>query len=121
VSLAVTAAHHNAHIPTTIASFKAFLLLLKGCDGRHRRHKGYNGYDQKSLHRLNTAKGDPNCIPLAERAVDEYWNATLPGARKSGIWLVQQDVLARQNAVLGDHREFAETVNAYIEKKLAEE
>jgi len=54
VSLAVSAAHHNARIPTSIASFKAFLSLLKGCDGRRRRQKGYNGYDQKFLHRLNT-------------------------------------------------------------------
>jgi hypothetical protein len=67
------------------------------------------------------AKGDLDSIPLAERAVDEYRNATFPGARKSGLRLVQQDVLAQQNAVLGDRRAFAEMVNTYIEKKLAEE
>ena len=55
MSLAVSAAHHNAHIPTTIASFKAFLLLLS--DGRRRRQKGYNGCDQKSLHRLIPSSG----------------------------------------------------------------
>ncbi|MCA1458952.1 hypothetical protein I6F35_38550 [Bradyrhizobium sp. BRP22] len=48
------------------------------------------------------AKGDLNCIPLAERAINEYWDATLPRARKSGLQLVQQDVLARANAVVGD-------------------
>jgi len=43
-----------------------------------------------------------------------------PESRKSGLRLVQQDVLAQQNAVLGDHREFAQTANAHIEK-MAEE
>jgi hypothetical protein len=67
------------------------------------------------------AKGDPGGVHLAERAVDEYWNATLPGARKSGLRLVQQDVMVQANAVVGDQRSFAEAVNAYIEKKLADE
>jgi hypothetical protein len=67
------------------------------------------------------AKGHPGGISLAERAVDDYWNATLPGARKSGPRLVQQDVLVQANAVVGDRHAFAEAVNAYIEKKLAEE
>lgn len=26
------------------------------------------------------AKGDPNGIPLAERAINEYWDSTLPRA-----------------------------------------
>jgi hypothetical protein len=30
---------------------------LKGCDGRRRLQKGYNGYDQKSLHRLIPTSG----------------------------------------------------------------
>jgi hypothetical protein len=66
------------------------------------------------------AKGDMNGIPLAERAIDDYWDATPPHARKSGLRLVQQDVLDQRNAVLGAHRNFADTVNDYIEKKLAE-
>jgi hypothetical protein len=39
------------------------------------------------------AKGDMNGIPLAERAINEYWDATLEKARKSGLRLIQQDVL----------------------------
>ena len=42
-------------------------------------------------------------------------------ARKSGLRLLQQDVLAQRDAVLGDRRNFADAVNAYIEKKLATE
>ncbi|MGY3445332.1 MULTISPECIES: hypothetical protein [unclassified Bradyrhizobium] len=64
------------------------------------------------------AEGDVNRIALAERAVNEYWDATLLGARRSGLRLLQQDVLTQLNAVVGDQRGFAETVNAYIEKKL---
>jgi hypothetical protein len=67
------------------------------------------------------AKGDPNGIPLAERAINEYLEATPLKARKSGLWLIQEDVLVQHNAVIGVQRSFAETVNAYIEKKLAEE
>jgi hypothetical protein len=66
------------------------------------------------------AKGDPNGIPLAERAIDEYLDATPPSARKSGLRLIQQDVLVPYNAVVGVQRSFAETVNIYIEKKLTE-
>ena len=67
------------------------------------------------------AKGDPNGIPLAERAINEYWDATPAKARKSGLRLLQQDVLDQRNAVLGAQRGFAEAVNDYIEKRLAEE
>ncbi|WP_426613803.1 hypothetical protein [Bradyrhizobium sp. McL0616] len=74
---------------------------------------------QAVLRRL-IARGDPNAISLAERAVNEYLEATPSGARKSGLRLIQQDVLAQYNAVLGVQRSFAETVNAYIEKKLTE-
>ena len=67
------------------------------------------------------AKGDMNGIPLAERAVNEYWDVTPTKARKSGLRLIQQDVLDQRNAVLGRQRNFADAVNAYIEKKLEEE
>ncbi|MCA1458422.1 hypothetical protein I6F35_35515 [Bradyrhizobium sp. BRP22] len=66
------------------------------------------------------AKGNLNGVPLAERAINEYWDATLPRARKSGLRLLRQDILAQANAVVGDRRSFAEIVNAYIETKLAE-
>jgi hypothetical protein len=48
-------------------------------------------------------------------------DATPIQARKSGLRLLQVYALNRRNAVLGDQRNFADTVNAYIEKKLAEE
>ena len=50
------------------------------------------------------AKGDMNGLPLAERAINEYWEIALEKARKSGLRLVQQDVLAQRNAVLGATR-----------------
>jgi hypothetical protein len=67
------------------------------------------------------AKGDPNGVPLAERAINEYLDATPIKARKSGLRLIQDDVMAQINAVIGVQRSFAETVDAYIEKKLGEE
>jgi hypothetical protein len=67
------------------------------------------------------AKGDINGVPLAERAINEYWDATPAQARESGLRFLQQDVLDQRNAVLGNQRNFADVVNAYIEKKLATE
>ena len=67
------------------------------------------------------AKGDINGVPLAERAINEYWDAAPIQARESGLRFLQQDVLDQRNAVLGDQRNFADVVNAYIEKKLAME
>jgi hypothetical protein len=52
-----------------------------------------------SLRRL-IAKGDPNSIPLAERAINEYWDVTPAKARKSGLRFLQQDFLTQHNAVL---------------------
>ena len=70
-----------------------------------------------TLRRL-IAKGDMNDLPLAQSAIDEYWDATLEKARRSGLRVLQLDVLDLRNAVLGAQRNFAETVNDYIEKKL---
>jgi len=67
------------------------------------------------------AKGDTNGIPLAERAIDEYLGATPSEARKSGLRLLQEDVLIQRNAVLGSHRSFADTIYNYIERKLTAE
>jgi hypothetical protein len=64
------------------------------------------------------AKGDMNGIPFAERAINEYWDVTLEKGRKSGLRIIQLDVLEQRNAVLGAQRAFAEAVNDYIEKKL---
>jgi hypothetical protein len=64
--------------------------------------------------------GDANRIPLAERAINEYLDATPARARKSGLRLLQEDILTQRNAVLGHQRSFADTVNDYIEKKPTE-
>jgi hypothetical protein len=64
------------------------------------------------------AKGDMNGLPFAERAINEYWDVTPEKARKSGLLLIQQDVLDQRNAVLGAQHDFAQAVNDYIEKKL---
>jgi hypothetical protein len=51
------------------------------------------------------AKGDINGIPFAERAINEYLGATPPGARRSALRLLQEDVLTQRDAVLGaQHR-----------------
>ena len=76
--------------------------------------------DSKAILRKLIARGDPHCIPLAQRAVNEYLEATPSDARKGGLRLLQQDVMIQQDAVVGVQRSFAETVNAYIEKKLVE-
>ena len=65
------------------------------------------------------AKGEINGIPLAERAINEYWDAAPAQARESGLRFVQQDVIDQRDAVTGDHGDFADAVNPYIEKKLA--
>lgn len=75
---------------------------------------------QEILRRL-IAKGDINGLPLAERAINEYLAATPANARKSGLRLMQEDVLIQRNAVVGNQHSFADTVNAYLEKKLADE
>ncbi|MBR0937061.1 hypothetical protein [Bradyrhizobium jicamae] len=66
------------------------------------------------------AKGDVNGASYAERAINEYLEVTPATARKSGLRVIQQDVLIQRDAVIGDRRSFAEIVNAYIEKKLTE-
>ena len=75
---------------------------------------------QEILRRL-IAKGDINDIPLAERAINEYLAATPANARKSGLRFLQEDVLIQHNVIVGNQHSFADTVNAYIEKKLADE
>lgn len=64
------------------------------------------------------AKGDPKGLPLAERAINDYWDATLEKARASGLRLIQLDVLQLGNAVSGAQRDLAQAVNSLIEKKL---
>ena len=64
------------------------------------------------------AKDDMSGMPFAERAINEYWDVTLEKARRSGLRLIQQDVLEQRNAVVGAQHDFAQAVNDYIEKKL---
>jgi hypothetical protein len=49
------------------------------------------GIDRLVILRRLIAKGDPNGIPLAERAINEYFDATPASARKSGLRLLQAD------------------------------
>ena len=67
------------------------------------------------------AKGDFGGLPFAERAINEYLDATLEKGRKSGLRLIQLDVLEQRNAVLGAQHNFAQAVNDYIETKLRSE
>lgn len=75
----------------------------------------------KAILRKLIAKGDPNGIPLAERAVNEYWEVTLEKGRRSGLRLIQMDVLEQRNAVVGAQHDFAQAVNNYLEQKLGGE
>ena len=70
------------------------------------------------LRRLMVA-GDPNGIPLAERVIAEYWEGTPPRARKSGLLYMQQILCEHRDALSRESRDFADTVDAYIERMLA--
>ncbi|WP_258769576.1 hypothetical protein [Bradyrhizobium arachidis] len=75
---------------------------------------------QRLLRRLISA-GDPSAIPVAECAIDDYVEITEGSARESGLRLLQQDAWDQHAVMVGVQRSFAETVNAYIERKLGEE
>ncbi|ULK99378.1 hypothetical protein [Bradyrhizobium sp. I71] len=75
----------------------------------------------QSLLRLLIAKGDPKAIPLARGAIDQFLNTAPASARGRGLRVLQRDALDQHDAALGVQRSFAETVDAYIERKLAEE
>lgn len=76
--------------------------------------------DCLSLLRLLIARGDPTAIPLAEGAIDQYWEMTPACARGRGLKVLQRDALDQHGAAVGVQRSFAETVDAYIARKLAE-
>jgi hypothetical protein len=65
------------------------------------------------------AAGDVNGILLAEAAIEEYWAATPAKARKSGLLYIQQILHDQRDALSTQSRDFAITVDAFIEKKLA--
>jgi hypothetical protein len=65
------------------------------------------------------ATGDKNDIPLAEKAIAEYWEGTPARARKSGLLYMQQILHEHRDALSRESRDFADTVDAYIERMLA--
>jgi hypothetical protein len=69
----------------------------------------------ETLRRL-IAAGDANSIPLAEKAVDDYWAATPLTARKSGLLYIQQMLNEHRDAFSRESRVFADTVDAYVQK-----
>jgi hypothetical protein len=71
-----------------------------------------------TLRRL-IAAGDTNGILLAERAIAEYWEGTPPRARKSGLLYMQQILHEHRDALSRESRDFADTMDAHIEKRLA--
>ena len=71
-----------------------------------------------TLRRL-IAAGDMNSLLLAETAIEVYWAATPFRARKSGLLYIQQILHDRRDTISRDSRDFADTLDAYIERKLA--
>ena len=60
------------------------------------------------LRRLIVA-GDMNGIPLAERAIAEYWEGTPPRARKSGLLYMQQILHEHRDALSREGRDCRST------------
>ena len=77
--------------------------------------------DCQSFLRLLIARGDPKAIPQARGAIDDYLSLAPVGARRGGLRVLQQDAFDLHGTAVGVQRSFAETVEAYIEGKLAEE
>jgi hypothetical protein len=65
------------------------------------------------------ATGDTNDIPLAERAIAEYWEGTPPRARNSGLLYMQQILREHRDTLSRESRDFADKVDAHIERMLA--
>ncbi|MCK1743438.1 hypothetical protein IVA80_21925 [Bradyrhizobium sp. 139] len=77
--------------------------------------------DCQSLLRLLIARGDPKAIPLAQGAIDLYLNTAPACLRGRGLRVLRRDALDQHGAAAGVQRSFAETVDAYIERKLTGE
>ena len=77
--------------------------------------------DCLSFLRLLIARGDPRAVPLARGAIDDYLELAPVSARRGGLRVLQQDAFDLHGTAVGVQRSFAETVDAYIERKLAEE
>ena len=65
------------------------------------------------------ATGDTNDIPLAEAAIEEYREGTRFGPPKSGLLYTQQILHDARDRLGPESRDVANTLDAYIEKKLA--
>lgn len=77
--------------------------------------------DCLSFLRLLIARGDPRAIPLATSAIDDYLAMAPISAGRHGLRVLQQDAWELHDAGVGVQRSFAETVDAYIERRLKEE
>lgn len=66
-------------------------------------------------------RGDPQAIPLAENAIDQYLAITPAGARGRGLCELQRDARDQNGAAIVVQRSFPETVDVYIARKLTEE
>ncbi len=69
--------------------------------------------------RLLIEAGDPNSIGAAKEAIERYWSATPLRARKSGLLYIQQILHDRRDKLVAESRDFADTLDAYFETKLA--
>jgi hypothetical protein len=69
--------------------------------------------------RCLVAAGDMNDLPLAERAIEEYWTATPLRARKSGLLYIQQILHDQRDRISRASRDFEDALDACIERKLA--
>jgi len=68
--------------------------------------------------RLLIAAGDPTGMTAAKEAIERYWAATPLRARKSGLLYVQQILHDRRDKLGPQSRDFADTLDAYFERKL---
>ena len=61
-------------------------------------------------------EGEPDAIPLAEKAINDLMDATPALRQKASLESVQALVQAHRDAAEGCELRFADTINDYIEK-----
>ena len=62
------------------------------------------------------AEGEPEGLPLAEKAINAFMDATPAPRQKASLESVQAIVQAQRDAAEGSQLCFADTINDYIEK-----
>ncbi len=62
------------------------------------------------------AEGEPDGIPLAEKAINDLIYATPAAHQKASLESVRAHVQAQRDAAEGSQLGFADTINDYIEK-----